>query len=72
MSACDHVLGISISRVLDDDGNQRIEWKDEVKASRVDWRGDGIVNTWWTGTKYKFCPNCGIEIGDLSPGLRAS
>lgn len=67
---CDHVLGISESRLMDKNGNQRLEWKDEVLASSAGWNGDGLVNLWWQGSVYRFCPKCGVDLGVFSVGLR--
>ena len=68
---CNHIIGIAITRVMNEDGSQRLEWKDEITAEHADWRGDGIVSLWWDGHKYSFCPLCGENLGSLSTGLRS-
>lgn len=68
---CDHIIGLSISRMLHNDGTQRLEWKDEVTASWAQWKDDGIVQIWWDGPRYRYCPLCGKDLGVFVTGLRS-
>lgn len=42
-----------------------------VTADNCNWRGDGLVNLYWVGPHFAFCPLCGIALGRLDEGLRA-
>lgn len=71
-SECDHILGISEIRVTDRHTGETLALvKEEVTASLAKWEeGSDIIPYGWTGTYYKFCPNCGAPLGELAMGLR--
>lgn len=67
---CDHLLGMSKTALIGPDGNQRFEIWDDVNAKHTGWGEDGIIQLFWTGPHYKYCPKCGAALGNMRVGLR--
>ena len=67
---CNHIIGLAISTIKDGEGKQRFEWTEQVKARQAGWGDDGIVEIQWNGPKYRYCPMCGVDLGEFRAGMR--
>ena len=60
---CDHIVGISDTKIINKTTKETVALiRNDVLASEVNWKDDGIVNKSWTGHYFKFCPMCGAEL----------
>lgn len=68
---CDHIIGLSTCELVHEStGEVFLITKSIVFASHADWKGDGIVQLFWKGDHFKYCPLCAIPLGELQVGMR--
>ncbi len=55
---CDHICGTSVSKVINKNTGA-------VLASCTSEVRESDFPLWWEGAYYKFCPECGADLGDV-------